>query len=177
MSKSHTTPKHMSADGEDKFQEGLEGSGDFGSIDDWETDLGLKILKIQKVLSEPHAQANHSVHNMLQRKLSVMQASLDFLDENPKAAATVGANGGIEAVMAYIIKQAQSDAAVAETRIYSDKVKPHLAGVRLSSNLQRQSGLMGVPANIPNPQAGNGNQPAQIPNPNANARRGVGLLL
>lgn len=175
MSKSHTTATHMSADAADKFEEGLEGE-DFGSIDDWETELGMKILKIQKVLSQPHGQANAPVHNLLTKKLAVCMASLEFLDENPKAAAVIGSNGGLQAVMSYITKQATEDAAKAETRRYSDKVKPFLPGYRLASSLQRQGGLINYngPAQINNPQAG-GSNPAQIPNPLI--RRDLGAVI
>lgn len=171
MSKSHTTAKHMSPEAEDRFQEGLEGE-DFGSIDDWETELGLKILKIQKVLSQDYAKQNHAVHNLLTKKLIVCQAALDFLDQNPKAAATVGSNGGLQAVMAYIVKQATDDAAQKETRRYSDQVMPYLPGYRLGQSLQRRGGLIGVPARIADPH----NEGAFIANPDPNARADIGLV-
>jgi hypothetical protein len=135
--------KHMSADAEDRFAENLEGE-DFGSLDDWETDLGLKILTIEKKLASAEGQANQPVHNMLAKKLVTYNAALEFLSENAKAAAMIGSQGGLQSIIAYITKQAVDDAAKAETRKYSNKIIPHLPGYVLSSQLTAQGGLVGA---------------------------------
>ena len=69
--------KHMSADAADRFEENLEGE-DFGSLDDWETELGMKILKIEKKMIAPAVgRANQPVIDMLEKKLITYGTSAD----------------------------------------------------------------------------------------------------
>lgn len=142
MSKSHV--KHMSAEAADKFEENLEGTGEneFGTLEDWEMELGLQILKIESKLATPVGQANVPVNNMLTRKLVTYNAALQLLDQNPKMAATIGDRGGLQAIIAYITKAAIEDVARAEVREFSNMIMPHLAGYRLSRETKVASGLM-----------------------------------
>lgn len=133
--------KHMSAEASDKFEEEFEGE-DFGTMDDWETDLGLKILTIEKKLMSPAGQANAPVNNMLQKKLATYNAALAFLDENPRAASQVGDKGGLQAITAYITKQALEDATRSETRKYSNLIIPHLSGYKLAREVVPGGGLV-----------------------------------
>jgi hypothetical protein len=142
MPMSKTGGKHMSADAADKFEEAFEGE-DFGTFDDWETDLGLKILKIEEKLSTAAGKANVPVNNMLQKKLITYNSALEFLSENAKAAALIGSQGGLQSIIAYITKQAVEDSTRAETRKYSNKLIPFLPGYQLSSGLSRMTGLIG----------------------------------
>lgn len=160
MSKSSV--KHMSAESADKFEEELEGE-DFGSLDDWETELGMKILAIEKKLLPPANGAhNIPVVNMLRKKLVTYNAAMQFLDENAKVAATVGSAGGLQAIISYITKQATEDAAKVETRRYSNLLIPHLPGYKLSRSIVPESGLVGnrapVNANLRAVPAVNGSQ-------------------
>lgn len=147
MSKSKSSAHHMSADAEDRFQEDLEG-GDVGDIDDMETELGLKILKIESKLAAAAAlgagKANTPVINMLTKKLTTYNAAMLFLDENAKAAVMIGSQGGLKAVIAYITKQAIEDSARAETRKYSNLIIPVLPGFKLTRALD--GGLVGAAA-------------------------------
>jgi hypothetical protein len=137
--------KHMSADAEDKFEETLEGEN-FGCLDDWETDLGLKILKIEEKINTAQGKMNVPVYNMLAKKLITYNAALEFLDENAKAASVIGSQGGLQSIISYITKQAVEDAAKAETRKYSNKIIPHLPGYVLSSQLKAAGGLVSAGA-------------------------------
>lgn len=130
MSKIINSGKHMSADSADKFEEQLEGSG-FGDIGDWEFELGEKILKIEKLLATA-TKTNTTVVNMMTRKLLKYNVALQFLEGNPKAAATIGSSGGLRSVMGYLEKQATEDAARAETQHYSNQLMKHLPGVKLN---------------------------------------------
>ena len=143
MSMHKSSTKHMSAEAEDQFQENLEGS-DVGCIDDWETELGLKILKIESKIDSTSAMAtkNVPVINMLTRKLVTYNAALLFLEENPKAATVVGSHGGLDSVVSYITKQAVEDMARAETRKYSNLIIPELPGYKITSKLA--GGLVGA---------------------------------
>jgi hypothetical protein len=132
----------MSAEAADKFEENFEGE-DFGSMDDWETDLGLKILKIEEKLLTTAGQANVPVHNMLYKKLITYNAALQFLSENAKAATLIGSQGGLQSIISYITKQAVEDSTRAETRKYSNMLIPFLPGYELSSGLKRTTGLLG----------------------------------
>jgi hypothetical protein len=124
MSKSHGGSKRMSAEQADKFEEDLEGE-DFGSLDDWETDLAMKIIKIEGKLKTGTVEADNTpVYNMLSKKLVTYNTALAFLDANPKAAAVIGGQGGLQSIIAYITKQAVEDAAKDEVRNYSDRIKP-----------------------------------------------------
>jgi hypothetical protein len=129
MSKSHKGSKHMTADEADRFEENLEGE-DFGSLDDWETDLAMKILKIESKLKADKVD-NGPVIRMLQKKLVTYNTALAFLDENPKAAAVVGNQGGLQSIISYITKQAIEDAAKDEIKAYSDRIKEYLPGYEL----------------------------------------------
>lgn len=130
---SHMSSKHMSADAADRFEENLEGE-DFGSLDNWETELGMKILKIEKKMVAPAVGvANQPVIDMLAKKLVTYNAALQFLNESPKAAAQVGSQGGLQAVISFITKQAVEDAARAETRKYSNMLIKHLPGYKLNA--------------------------------------------
>jgi hypothetical protein len=139
MSMSKSGGKHMSADAEDKFEEEFEGAGE--SIDDWEMDLGLKILKIEDKLQGPAGKANTPVHTMLTRKLVTYNVALEFLTDNAKAAALIGSQGGLQSIIAYLTKQAQADSTRDETSKYSNKIKETLSGVRLSKAI-RTTGLL-----------------------------------
>lgn len=125
MSKSSV--KHMSADGEDKFEDNLEGEN-FGSIDDWETDLALKIIKIEEKLA---ISKNAPVVEMLRRKLVTYNTALLFLSENPKAALIIGSKGGLQSIIAYLTKQATQDASEFETKKYSNKIMIELPGYKM----------------------------------------------
>lgn len=128
MSKSSV--KHMSADGEDKFEEKIEGQN-FGSIDDWETELGLKILKIQEKVKGADLAKDGAVIRMLERKLVTYKTALEFLDENAKTALIIGSEGGVPGIIAYLSKQAKEDAAKFETKKYSDKLMVELPGYKM----------------------------------------------
>jgi hypothetical protein len=117
----------MSADGEDKFEENLEGEN-FGSIDDWETELGLKIIKIEDKLSHS---TNAPVVRMLQRKLVTYNVALTYLHENEKSALMIGSKGGLQSIIAYLTKQATDSAAEEETKRYSDAIMVHLPGYKM----------------------------------------------
>ena len=127
---SQSTVKHMSADAEDKFEAKLEGE-DFGSIGDWEMELGLKIIKIEKAMEQAKA-SNPIVCKMLAKKLFTFNLALRFIDDNPKAASQIGSKGGLQSVISYFTKQAMEDAAKLETKKYSDQLIEYLPGVRLS---------------------------------------------
>ena len=146
MSMHKSSTKHMSAEAEDRFEEDLEGSNT-GCIDDWETDLGLKILKIESKIAGAASLSspNLPVINMLKRKLATYNAALLFLEENPKAATLVGNQGGLDSIVSYILKQAIADAAKMETRKYSDMIIPQLPGYKLSA-LATSGGLVKKPA-------------------------------
>jgi hypothetical protein len=122
----------MSADGEDKFEEALEGEN-FGSIDDWETQLGLMILKIEdKIEKADHSdEKNEPVMRMLERKLVTYNTALQYLDENPKAALIIGSRGGLQGIIAFLKKQAIDAAAVLETKKYSDIIMQQLPGYKM----------------------------------------------
>lgn len=138
MSKSSV--KHMSADGEDKFEENLEGEN-FGSMDDWETDLGLKIIKIEEKIAKSN---NEPVTKMLERKLVTYNTALQFLLDNPKAALIIGSKGGLQAIIAYLTKQAIDDAAQEETKKYSTMIMHHLPGYKMFKEIEngRLGGLV-----------------------------------
>jgi hypothetical protein len=140
MSKKAGGVHHKSADAADKFEEHLEGE-DFGSLDDWETDLSLKILKIESKLADGVESSNGAVFRLLTRKLVTYNAALSFLDENPKAAAMVGSQGGLHAIISYITKQAVEDAAKDEVKKYSDRLKVYLPGYVLSKTTKESGGL------------------------------------
>jgi hypothetical protein len=126
----------MSADQADKFEEHLEGE-DFGSLDDWETDLAMKIIKIEGKLKSGDVEAeNPPVHRMLTKKLVTYNTALAFLDGNPKAAAVVGSQGGLQSIIAYITKQAVEDAAKEEVQNYSNRIKQFLPGYELKQAIQ-----------------------------------------
>jgi gamma-glutamyl phosphate reductase len=141
MSKSGTV-KHMSADGEDRFEEALEGKG-LGTMRDWKMDLGLQILKVEKAMAGAKV-SNPNVHNMLEELLITSNVALRFLAKNPKAANQIGSEGGLDAIIAYLTKNAIEDAARAETQEYSDMLKPHLPGVKLNAFIK--AGLRTVTA-------------------------------
>lgn len=144
MSKSHSSSaKHMSADAADRFEEEIEGdSSEFGDLSDWEMELGLQILKIESKLDTDRAKSNVAVHNMLTRKLVTYNAALQLLDRNPKIAATIGSKGGLQAIIAYITKQAIEDAAHAETREFSNMIMKELPGYKLSQLTPQMGGLL-----------------------------------
>lgn len=146
MSKSHSSSaKHMSADAADKFEEEIEGdSSEFGTMDDWEMELGLQILKIENKLDSAAGKKNIPVHNMLTKKLATYNAALKLLDQNEKIASTIGSKGGLQAIIAYILKQAIEDVAKAETREFSNMIMEHLPGYKLSSTAPQMSGLFGA---------------------------------
>ena len=125
-----SSTKVMSADAEDHFEESLEGNAT-GDVDDWETELGLKILKIESKISAAGS-TNRPVTNMLNRKLATYNAAMELIEENVKVATLIGSEGGLKAIITYITKQAIADAAREETKKYSDKIKPLLPGYRLS---------------------------------------------
>lgn len=144
MSKSHSHVKHMSADAEDKFEENMEGES-FGSLDDWEMELGLKILKVEEKANSVAGIANIPVRNMLVKKLVTYNAALSFLDGNPKAAVILGNEGGLAAIIAFITKQAIEDATKAETRAYSNLIMEQLPGYKLSRHAQVLGGMIRPP--------------------------------
>jgi hypothetical protein len=148
MSKSHGGSKHMSADQADKFEEELEGE-DFGSLDDWETDLAMKIIKIEGKLKSGDVETdNPPVHRMLTKKLVTYNTALSFLDGNPKAAAVVGSQGGLQSIIAYITKQAVEDAAKDEVKLYSDRIKQYLPGYELKKAVELGGIVKGRDARI-----------------------------
>lgn len=138
MSKSSV--KHMSADGADKFEESIERQS-FGSIDDWETELGLTILKIRSKINKAKEGA---VTRMLRRKLVTYNAALRFLDQNPKSALIVGSEGGVPAIIAYLTKQATQMAAREETDKYSKMIMAELPGYKIfkESSTAKEGGLV-----------------------------------
>lgn len=150
MSKSHSSSaKHMSADAADKFEEEMEGdAAEFGTMHDWEMELGLQIIKIETKLESPAGKKNIPVHNMLTKKLATYNAALLLLDRNAKIASQIGSQGGLQAIIAYITKQAIEDAARAETREYSNMIMEHLPGYKLSSAIPQMGGLVGARAPV-----------------------------
>ena len=131
MSKS--TAKHMSAESEKQFEEKLEGQ-DFGDLHDWAAHLGMEILDIERKIekSEKSDRKNVPVINLLNKRLSVYNAALAFIDNSPKAAALVGNSGGVKAVVAYIISKAQEAEAEDELKAYIAIVQPQLPGHKMA---------------------------------------------
>lgn len=148
MSKSHSSSaKHMSADAADRFEEEIEGDvNEFGNLSDWEMELGLQILKIESKIAAGVALQNPNVPviNMLKKKLATYNAALLLLDRNEKVATTIGSKGGLQAIIAYITKQAVEDATKAETREYSNMVMKHLPGYKLSRSAPQMGGIFGI---------------------------------
>lgn len=161
MSKSHV--KHMSAESADKFEENIEGE-DFGTLNDWQMELGLKILKVEEKIMSPAGLANVPVRNLLVKHLATYNAALMLLDQNPKMAVVVGnEQGGLAGIIAYITKQAVEDVAKAETREFSNMVMEHLPGYQLSRNTPVLGGFVGnqpaVGARVRQPVNGRMNVP------------------
>lgn len=122
---------------EDQFQSALQGD-DFGDIDDWEFNLGEKILHTRNLLhknNQAEGEKDPAAQKMMRKKLDKYTVALDYLQNNPKAATTIGAQGGLRAVMAYLEKQAKEDATADETRAYSNRLKAKLPGVRLLKSI------------------------------------------
>ena len=132
----------MSAESEKSFEEKLEGQ-DFGDLHDWAAHLGMEILDIERKIekSENSAKKNVPVINLLNKRLSVYNAALSFIDNSPKAAALVGNSGGVKAVVAYIISKAQEKEAEDELADYIALVRPQLPGHKMAK-LNKQYGVV-----------------------------------
>lgn len=132
---------HMTPQQEDNFEAALEGSS-IGSMDDWEMDLGAKILKIEGYLDKARkfTKPNKPVIDMMTEKLVGMNAAIRFMRENPKAALTIGSKGGVEAIIEYITKAAQRELTREEMQPYTDLVKGNLPGFKFSE--AAKSGLI-----------------------------------
>jgi pyoverdine/dityrosine biosynthesis protein Dit1 len=137
---------HMSAQEADKFEEALEGDN-FGDMDDWEAELAEKIIKTKLLIgknTDLKAAGSAEAAALLEKKLALYQAALSFMAGNLKVAATVGSQGGVKGIIAYLRKQATEDAAKIETQKYSNMIMEKLPGFKLAvktGNVIQQNGV------------------------------------
>jgi hypothetical protein len=125
--------KQMSPTEEASFEKDLEGSNG-ASLDDWEMDLGERILKIQKLVQVPGGDPN--VISMLKRKLIVYTSAIRLIETNPKIAAKVGGKNGLQDIITYVIKKAQESASEDEMRDVINEVKDSLPGYKLAQRVK-----------------------------------------
>lgn len=147
MSVRNDNKKHLSAEAADKFEEKLEG-GDWGDMEDWEAKLLEKIIKTEILLDKAGkiAKPNPIAIKRLEEKMVRYNVALEFLTENVKVATSVGAQGGLDGIMAYLTKDATEVAAKKEVEKYSAKLIPHLPGQRLNAAIQEGGRVPAAPA-------------------------------
>ena len=132
---------NMTPSEEAHFEEKAQGDT-VSSLDDWEFDLGERILHIENLLEKSRSskRPNAAVISMLSNKLVSYNAAIAFLQTNPKAAIMVGGKSGLKGIIEYVNRAAQEDATRDELRNTIDRVKTTLPGYKLRKAISRRSG-------------------------------------
>ncbi len=148
---------NMTPSEETHFEEKAQGDT-VSSLDDWEFDLGERILHIENLLEKSRSskRPNAAVISMLSNKLVSYNAAIAFLQTNPKAAIMVGGKSGLKGIIEYVNRAAQEDATRDELKKTIDRVKVTLPGYKLRKAISRRSGGL----------SGNSMAAADVPLPN-----------
>lgn len=123
---------NMNSSQEDSFERQLEGSANT-SMDDWEFDLGERILKIEKLLVT--VSKAHPVRSMLERKLIAYNSAIKLLETNPKLAASISGKGGLKDLINYVVKAAIEDETREELSGIIRDIRPTLPGARITQQM------------------------------------------
>ena len=123
---------NMNSSQEDSFERQLEGSANT-SMDDWEFDLGERILKIEKLLAT--VPRSHPVRSMLERKLVAYNSAIKLLETNPKLAASISGKGGLKDLINYVVKAAIEDETREELSGIIRDIRPTLPGARITQQM------------------------------------------
>jgi hypothetical protein len=143
-----STVKKVTADGEDRIEEAMEGKAPV-SLHDLGGQVAEEMIKTRLLIAK-HAKEvtaaaditeDFEVVKYLKDRMTVLLAAFNCIQRSPKLALEIGAEG-MESMLGYLSKKAQERAAEAEVDSYITTIQNKLPGTRLHTAASLGGGLI-----------------------------------
>jgi hypothetical protein len=139
----HKNPKKITADGEDRIEEAMEGAPPT-NLHDLGSQVAEELIKT-RILLKKHSDAvvkgsdedneDTEVRTYLKDRMTCLLAAFNCIQRSPKLALEIGAEG-MESMLGYLTKKAQESAADAEVKDYVSIIQKKLPGAALHAGLK-----------------------------------------